>query len=58
MTDLQVCTSSVLVGFTTDRPPLVISGLVVQLIGVDEQQYAIWEEMELGQYSVLIHCRQ
>ena len=58
MTDLQVCTSSVLVGFTTDRPPLVISGLVVQLIGVDEQQYAIWEEMELGQHSVLIHCRQ
>ncbi|OJA14482.1 hypothetical protein AZE42_06072 [Rhizopogon vesiculosus] len=40
-----------------DRPG-VISGLVVQLIGVDEQQYAIWEEMELGQHSVLIHCRQ
>ncbi|OAX32978.1 hypothetical protein K503DRAFT_701185 [Rhizopogon vinicolor AM-OR11-026] len=38
--------------------PGVISGLVVQLIGVDEQQYAIWEEMELGQYSVLIYCRQ
>jgi hypothetical protein len=38
-------------------PSLVISGLLVQLIGIDEGQYTIWEQMELSQHSVLIHCR-
>ncbi|OAX43249.1 hypothetical protein K503DRAFT_708950 [Rhizopogon vinicolor AM-OR11-026] len=38
--------------------PGVISRLLVQLIGVDERNYAIWEEMELSQHSVLIHCRR
>jgi hypothetical protein len=37
---------------------LAISGLLVQQIGVDERQYAIWEEMELSQLSVLLHCRK
>ncbi|KAG1890792.1 hypothetical protein F4604DRAFT_372892 [Suillus subluteus] len=42
----------------TDRQPAAISGLLVQQIGVDERQYAIWEEMELSQLSVLLHCRK
>ncbi|KAG1730054.1 hypothetical protein EDB19DRAFT_1741415 [Suillus lakei] len=41
-----------------NRQPGVISGLLVQQIGIDERQYAIWEEMELGQFSVLLHCRK
>ncbi|KAG1827559.1 uncharacterized protein BJ212DRAFT_1256725 [Suillus subaureus] len=41
-----------------DRQPAEISGLLVQQIGVDERQYAIWEEMELSQFSVLLHCRK
>ncbi|KAG1752506.1 uncharacterized protein EDB91DRAFT_1234528 [Suillus paluster] len=38
--------------------PGAISGFLVQQIGVDERQYAIWEDMELSQLSVLLHCRQ
>jgi hypothetical protein len=41
-----------------NRQPAVISGLLVQQIGVDERQYAIWEEMELSQLSVLLHCHK
>lgn len=41
-----------------NRQPEAISGLLVQQIGVDERQYAIWEEMELSQLSVLLHCRK
>ncbi|KAG1886487.1 hypothetical protein F4604DRAFT_1646179 [Suillus subluteus] len=41
-----------------NRQPAVISGFLVQQIGVDERQYAIWEEMELSQLSVLLHCRK
>ncbi|KAG1755277.1 uncharacterized protein EDB91DRAFT_1098167 [Suillus paluster] len=41
-----------------NRRPGAISGLLVQQIGVDERQYAIWEEMELSQLSVLLHCRK
>ncbi|KAG1858039.1 hypothetical protein DFJ58DRAFT_637499, partial [Suillus subalutaceus] len=41
-----------------NRQPAAISGLLVQQIGVDERQYAIWEEMELSQLSVLLHCRK
>ncbi|KAG2123275.1 hypothetical protein DEU56DRAFT_830093 [Suillus clintonianus] len=43
---------------TNNRQPGAISGLLVQQIGVDEKQYAIWEEMELSQFSVLLHCRK
>ncbi|KAJ8594920.1 hypothetical protein M405DRAFT_691170, partial [Rhizopogon salebrosus TDB-379] len=39
-------------------PSSVISGDHVQLIGITEKEYAIWEEMELNQHSVLIHCRR
>jgi hypothetical protein len=42
----------------SSSPYLVISGLLVQQIGVDERQYAIWEEMELSQLSVLLHCHK
>ncbi|OJA20773.1 hypothetical protein AZE42_08733 [Rhizopogon vesiculosus] len=41
-----------------NHQPGVISGLLVQQIGVDERQYMIWEEMELSQHSVLLHCRK
>lgn len=41
-----------------NRQPEAISGLLVQQIGVDERQYAIWEDMELSQLSVLLHCRK
>ncbi|KAJ8584531.1 hypothetical protein M405DRAFT_746833 [Rhizopogon salebrosus TDB-379] len=41
-----------------DDPPGVISGLLVRLIGMDERLYATWEEMELSQHSVLLHCRR
>ncbi|KAJ8584532.1 hypothetical protein M405DRAFT_746837 [Rhizopogon salebrosus TDB-379] len=37
--------------------PGVVSESLVQIIGVDERQYAIWQDMELNQHSVLIHCR-
>ncbi|KAG6334038.1 hypothetical protein ID866_5055 [Astraeus odoratus] len=36
----------------------LISGLVVQLIGVSEEQYTVWVEMEMAQFSVLVHCRK
>lgn len=58
MTDLEVCTPSMLLSCSSNSPSLVISGLVIQLIGINEEQYAIWEEMELSQHSVLIHCRR
>jgi len=41
-----------------NRQPAAISGLLVQQIGVNERQYAIWEEMELSQVSILLHCRK
>jgi hypothetical protein len=39
-------------------PSSVIERHHIQLIGVTEKEYAIWEEMELDQHSVLIHCRR
>ncbi|KAG2360119.1 hypothetical protein BDR07DRAFT_1413203 [Suillus spraguei] len=41
-----------------NRQPKAISGILVQQIGVDERQYAIWEDMELSQLSILLHCRK
>ncbi|KAG1847135.1 hypothetical protein C8R48DRAFT_732170 [Suillus tomentosus] len=41
-----------------NHQPKAISGLLVQQIGIDERQYAIWEEMELSHLSVLLHCRK
>lgn len=54
--NLEVCTYSV--APIINSPSLAISGLLVQQIGIDERQYAIWEEMELSQLSVLLHCRK
>ncbi|KAI6032262.1 hypothetical protein BKA83DRAFT_4488860 [Pisolithus microcarpus] len=41
-----------------DRNPGTISGSLVQLLGVSEEQYRIWVEMEMAQFSVLINCRK
>ncbi|KAA1477866.1 hypothetical protein DENSPDRAFT_787293 [Dentipellis sp. KUC8613] len=38
--------------------PGVISQHLVLEIGITDKEYAIWEEMELSAFSVLIHCRQ
>ncbi|KAI6161833.1 hypothetical protein EDD17DRAFT_648441 [Pisolithus thermaeus] len=41
-----------------NRNPGVISGFLVQLLGVSEEQYQTWIEMEMAQFSVLINCRK
>ncbi|KAF9220043.1 hypothetical protein BS17DRAFT_359651 [Gyrodon lividus] len=38
--------------------PGIISGLLVQLLGISEEQYGIWEEMEMTQFSTLVNCRK
>ncbi|KAH7883133.1 hypothetical protein F5I97DRAFT_182403 [Phlebopus sp. FC_14] len=38
------------------RDPSTISRSVVQLLGVSEKQYETWIEMEMAQFSTLIHC--
>ena len=35
-----------------------IPGALVQLLGVSEQQWAIWEEMEIAQFSIPFNCRK
>ncbi|KIK76397.1 hypothetical protein PAXRUDRAFT_170088, partial [Paxillus rubicundulus Ve08.2h10] len=35
-----------------------ISGLLVELLGISEEQYKTWEEMEMAQFSVLVNCRK
>ncbi|KAL4072313.1 hypothetical protein J3A83DRAFT_4093176 [Scleroderma citrinum] len=40
------------------RPAAEISGLLVEQIGVTEEEYGIWIEMELAQFSILLHCRK
>ncbi|KAI6014938.1 hypothetical protein EDC04DRAFT_2952186, partial [Pisolithus marmoratus] len=35
-----------------------ISGLLVEQLGITEAEYGIWIEMELAQFSILIHCRK
>lgn len=35
-----------------------ISGLLVEQIGITEEEYGIWIEMELSQFSILLHCRE
>jgi len=39
-----------------EKPSTVDSWLVEQ-IGVNQEQYAIWTEMELARFSILLHCR-
>ncbi|KAI6126552.1 hypothetical protein F5141DRAFT_1081680 [Pisolithus sp. B1] len=41
-----------------NRNPGAISGFLVQLLGVSEEQYQTWVEMEMAQFSVLINCRK
>ncbi|KAH7920857.1 hypothetical protein BV22DRAFT_1097439 [Leucogyrophana mollusca] len=38
--------------------PGVVTGALVQMIGVSEQQYEVWVEMSMIQFSVLLHCRK
>ncbi|EIW81361.1 hypothetical protein CONPUDRAFT_137352 [Coniophora puteana RWD-64-598 SS2] len=37
--------------------PSVVDSWLVEQIGVNQDQYSIWTEMELAQFSILIHCR-
>jgi len=36
----------------------VITGQLVQLLGVSEEQYKTWVEMEMAQFSILVDCRK
>ncbi|KIK74109.1 hypothetical protein PAXRUDRAFT_792000, partial [Paxillus rubicundulus Ve08.2h10] len=38
----------------TNPNPGTISGLLVELLGISEEQYKTWEEMEMAQFSVLV----
>ena len=38
------------------RHSVEISGLLVEQIGITEDKYQIWIEMELAQFSILLHC--
>ncbi|KAF8838980.1 hypothetical protein BDN67DRAFT_823371 [Paxillus ammoniavirescens] len=42
----------------TNPNPGTISGLLVELLGISEEQYKTWEEMEMAQFSVLVNCRK
>ncbi|KIJ14058.1 hypothetical protein PAXINDRAFT_13174, partial [Paxillus involutus ATCC 200175] len=42
----------------TNPNPGTVSGLLVQLLGVSEEQYKTWEEMEMAQFSILVNCRK
>ncbi|KIO01560.1 hypothetical protein M404DRAFT_1002985 [Pisolithus tinctorius Marx 270] len=35
-----------------------ISGFLVEQLGISEEEYAVWIEMELSQFSILLHCRK
>ncbi|KAI6161844.1 hypothetical protein EDD17DRAFT_649098 [Pisolithus thermaeus] len=35
-----------------------ISGFLVEQLGVTEDEYQVWIEMELSQFSILLHCRK
>lgn len=37
---------------------LVVSGTLVQLLGVSEKQWETWVEMELAQFSIPFTCRK
>ncbi|KAI6108640.1 hypothetical protein EDD17DRAFT_1874323 [Pisolithus thermaeus] len=41
-----------------NRNPGAISGSLVQLLGVSEEQYQKWVEMEMAQFSVPINCQK
>lgn len=42
----------------TGHPAAEISGLLVEQIGITEEEYKIWTEMELSQFSILLDCRE
>ncbi|KIJ09608.1 hypothetical protein PAXINDRAFT_172431 [Paxillus involutus ATCC 200175] len=42
----------------TNPNPGTICGQLVELLGVSEEQYKTWEEMEMAQFSVLVNCRK
>ncbi|KAH7920858.1 hypothetical protein BV22DRAFT_1073245 [Leucogyrophana mollusca] len=37
--------------------PGAVTGLLLQQIGITEHQFAVWLEMEMVRFSVLLHCR-
>ncbi|KIJ64841.1 hypothetical protein HYDPIDRAFT_153660 [Hydnomerulius pinastri MD-312] len=41
-----------------ERKPAVISGLLVEQVGITDEQYQIWIEMEMAQFSVILHCHK
>ncbi|KAF9232512.1 hypothetical protein BU15DRAFT_54908 [Melanogaster broomeanus] len=41
-----------------NRNPGAFSGQLVQLLGVSEEQYARWVELEMSQFSTLVSCRK
>ncbi|KAI6020284.1 hypothetical protein BKA83DRAFT_689605 [Pisolithus microcarpus] len=41
-----------------DRRAGEISGLLVEQLGITEEEHGIWIEMELSQFSILLHCRK
>ncbi|KIK79407.1 hypothetical protein PAXRUDRAFT_834120 [Paxillus rubicundulus Ve08.2h10] len=42
----------------TNPNPGTFSRLLVESLGVSEEQYKTWEEMEMAQFSVLVNCRK
>ncbi|KAF9231835.1 hypothetical protein BU15DRAFT_55690, partial [Melanogaster broomeanus] len=48
-----ICTAS-----DKNTKPTVISRFLVEQIGITEEQFQVWIEMELTQFSVLINCRK
>jgi hypothetical protein len=34
----------------------VVTNLLVQQIGISEKQYETWVELEMVEFSVLLHC--
>ncbi|KAH7904028.1 hypothetical protein BJ138DRAFT_1131141 [Hygrophoropsis aurantiaca] len=38
--------------------PGTVTGALVQLLGISEEQYEVWVEMSMVQFSILLHCRK
>lgn len=36
----------------------VVTGAVVKQVGITEEQYRTWVELEMAEFSVPLHCRQ
>jgi hypothetical protein len=36
----------------------VITDVLVQQIGISEKQYETWVELQMVEFSVLLHCRK